>query len=135
MYIKVRVKAAPATRESTSTHNAKYSVLTAALYLYVLFDSIQYFPKHQEYIPIYAESVDQDEGLVKARAQIRADTKKALESGKIKKSTADGAKLDGKSASVIGKHPVSNWSDEEDEDEDEDVKEEDERETKKQKKE
>ncbi|KAF9156284.1 hypothetical protein BG015_006328 [Linnemannia schmuckeri] len=94
---------------------------------------IKYFPKTHAYIPIYAVSAEQDESQVKARTQIREDTRKALESGKIKKSTG-GDKPEGKTEAAIGKHPISNWSDDDEEDGSNEDEEEDERETKKQKK-
>jgi hypothetical protein len=90
---------------------------------------IQNYPKGQEYIPIYAESVE--EAQVKTRTEIRENTKKALESGELKRSTGV-EKLEGKTASAIGKHPASNWSDDDDEEEEEE-EEENERENKKQK--
>lgn len=94
----------------------------------------QHFPKTHAYIPIYAESGDQDESQVKTRAQIREDTRKALESGKFKKAT-EGDKPEAKTESAAtGKHPVSNWSDDDDEEGSDEEEEEDGRETKKQKK-
>ncbi|KAG0277162.1 hypothetical protein BGZ95_006388 [Linnemannia exigua] len=86
---------------------------------------IKYYPKGQEYIPIYTESVT--EVQVKARTEIRENTRKALESGELKKSTGV-EKSEEKTKSVIGKHPASNWSDDEEEEEEE---EEEERENKK----
>ncbi|KAG0295410.1 hypothetical protein BGZ96_011783 [Linnemannia gamsii] len=95
---------------------------------------IKHFPKTHAYIPIYAESGEQGESQVKTRAQIREDTRKALESGKFKKSTG-GDKPEPKSESVAtGKHPISNWSDDDGEEGSDEEDEEDERETKKQKK-
>ncbi|KAF9135431.1 hypothetical protein BGW39_002898 [Mortierella sp. 14UC] len=78
---------------------------------------IKNYPKGQDYIPIYTESIE--EAQVKARAEIRENTRKALESGELKRSTGAG-KSEEKTESAIGKHPASNWSDgEEDEEEDE----------------
>ncbi|OAQ31025.1 hypothetical protein K457DRAFT_136646 [Linnemannia elongata AG-77] len=93
---------------------------------------IKHFPKTHAYIPIYSEDAEQDESQVKVRTQIREDTRKALENGKIKKSTG-GDKPEGKTEPATGKHPISNWSDDDDEEGSND-EEEDERETKKQKK-
>ncbi|KAG0319692.1 hypothetical protein BGZ97_001633 [Linnemannia gamsii] len=95
---------------------------------------IKHFPKTHAYIPIYAESGEQDASQAKTRAQIREDTRKALESGKFKKSTG-GDKPEGKTESVAtGKHPISNWSDDDDEEGSDEEEEEEERESKKQKK-
>ncbi|KAG9070517.1 hypothetical protein KI688_008055 [Linnemannia hyalina] len=94
---------------------------------------IKHFPKTHAYIAIYAEAAEQDESQVKVRTQIREDTRKALESGKIKKSTG-GDKPEGKTEPATGKHPISNWSDDNDEEGSDDEEKEDERETKKQKK-
>ncbi|KAK3809884.1 MAG: hypothetical protein JOS17DRAFT_796462 [Linnemannia elongata] len=85
---------------------------------------IKHFPKTHAYIPIYAEDAEQDESQAKVRTQIREDTRKALQSGKIKKSTG-GEKPEEKTEPATGKHPISNWSDDDEEEEDE-------RETKKQ---
>ncbi|KAG0378558.1 hypothetical protein BGX24_003488 [Mortierella sp. AD032] len=92
---------------------------------------IKYYPKAQEYIPIFTESVT--EAQVKARTEIRENTRKALESGELKKST-ETEKSEEKSESIIGKHPASNWSDDDDEEDEKDEgDEDDERENKKQK--
>ncbi|KAF9910255.1 hypothetical protein EC991_006984 [Linnemannia zychae] len=91
---------------------------------------IKNYPKGQEYIPIYTESIE--EAHVKTRTEIRENTRKALESGEFKKSTG-AEKSEGKTESAIGKHPASNWSD--DDDGDDKDEEEDDRENKKQKKE
>lgn len=57
-----------------------------------------------------------------------------MESDKIKKSSG-GDKPEGKIEPVTGKHPISNWSDDNDEESSDDEEDEDERETKKQRKE
>ncbi|KAF9932033.1 hypothetical protein FBU30_009097 [Linnemannia zychae] len=94
---------------------------------------LKVFPKTQEFIPIYAESVDESQAA--ARAEIRENIRKGIESGEIKKSMGvDKSKEQATSASE--NLPESNWdSDEESDDDSEADEEEDERKAKKQKKE
>ncbi|KAF9107112.1 hypothetical protein BGX29_007329 [Mortierella sp. GBA35] len=86
---------------------------------------IKSFPKDQEYISVYDESVEQDEEKVKARTEIRENTRQKLESGEIKRSTG-GVKSEETTMSVSGMQPASNWSDDDEEEEDQDEDAEDE---------
>ncbi|KAG0027728.1 hypothetical protein BGZ81_005338 [Podila clonocystis] len=79
---------------------------------------IKHFPKHEEYISIYPESPLTDSEQVKTQAQIREKIEKALASGEIKKSSGSGSGSTS-TPSAGEKHPVSNWSDDENEDEEE----------------
>ncbi|KAG0370944.1 hypothetical protein BC939DRAFT_114284 [Gamsiella multidivaricata] len=96
---------------------------------------IKNFPKREEYIPIYAESSEEDEERMKKQTEIRDKIAEALASGKIKRSkrpkTDDDT--DEKAQTIIGKHPANNWSDDEDEEDREDEDSDDEREHKRQK--
>ncbi|KAF9183445.1 hypothetical protein BGZ51_004019 [Haplosporangium sp. Z 767] len=74
---------------------------------------IKHFPKHEEYISIYPDSPLTDEELVKKRAEIKDRIAKALASGEIKKSSGPigGSKQEETTKTSTGKHPASNWSD------------------------
>ncbi|KAF8930790.1 hypothetical protein EDD21DRAFT_445862 [Dissophora ornata] len=83
---------------------------------------IKHFPKQEEYISIYPESPLEDEEQIKAQAEIREKIAKALASGEIKSSSrsdTNDKNADEEPKTAIGKHPASNWSDNEGESEDE----------------
>ncbi|KAF9209695.1 hypothetical protein BGZ49_002126 [Haplosporangium sp. Z 27] len=73
---------------------------------------IKNFPKGEEYISIYPESPLEDEAQVKMQVEIREKIAKARANGELKNlNSKDNSEESPKT--VIGKHPASNWSDEE----------------------
>ncbi|KAI1320267.1 hypothetical protein EDD11_001482 [Mortierella claussenii] len=88
---------------------------------------IKYYPKNEEYILIYPESPITDDDQIRKQKDIREKIKEALTTGQIRKSPREksnnkaasrkNADNQDESTTVIGKHPASNWSDDDEEDE------------------
>ncbi|KAG0303113.1 hypothetical protein BGZ98_006982 [Dissophora globulifera] len=82
----------------------------------------KHFPKNEEYILIYSDPPLADEEKIRKQAEIRENIAKAHANGELKKTgrvNAEENRADEASAPATGKHPVSNWSDDESEDSDE----------------
>ncbi|KAG0344976.1 hypothetical protein BG004_004041 [Podila humilis] len=86
---------------------------------------IKHFPKHEEYISIYPDSPLTDSEQVKTQAEIRGKIQQALANGEIKKTNSDAGSgsISGSGLGIVSsstkaiagdKHPISNWSDDED---------------------
>ncbi|KAF9110490.1 hypothetical protein BGX27_006285 [Mortierella sp. AM989] len=77
---------------------------------------IKHFPRDEEYIPIYPEAPLEDEAQLKSQLEIRERLAKARANGELKNPTgSNDSNLTEQDASkaATGKHPASNWSDDE----------------------